>query len=51
MLIVVSVTLCLCVIAIWASAKVIRLASERLGLDLMAVLLWFGLAEWPGDVR
>ena len=51
MLIVVSVTLCLCAVAIWASAKVIRLASDRLGLDVMAVLLWFGLAEWPSDAR
>jgi threonine/homoserine/homoserine lactone efflux protein len=46
-LIVVSVTLCLCAVAIAASAKVVRLAMDRLGLDSMAVLLWFGLAEWP----
>lgn len=37
---------------LWALAAlaVARIASavlRRLGLDLMTVLLWFGLAEWP----
>ena len=49
MLIVVSVTLCLCAAAIAASAKVVRVAMDRLGLDSMTVLLWFGLAEWPSE--
>jgi threonine/homoserine/homoserine lactone efflux protein len=48
-LIVVSVTLCLCAAAIAASAKVVRVAMDRLGLDSMTVLLWFGLAEWPSE--
>jgi len=48
-LIVVSVTLCLCAAAIAASAKVVRLAMDRFGIDSMTVLLWFGLAEWPSE--
>jgi hypothetical protein len=46
-LIVVSVTLCLCALAIAASAKVVGMAMARFGLDVMTVLLWFGLAERP----
>lgn len=49
MLVALSVTLCLFALAIAASAKVVRMAMARLGLDSMSVLLWFGLAEWPSE--
>jgi hypothetical protein len=51
MLVALSVTLCLCVLAIAGTAKVVRLVMGRFGIDSMSVLLWFGLAEWPSEER
>jgi hypothetical protein len=51
MLVALSVTLCLCALAMAGTAKVVRMAMARLGLDSTTVLLWFGLAEWPGESR
>jgi len=51
MLVALSVTLCLFAVAIAASAKVVRMAMRRFGLDSMTVLLWFGLAERPSESR
>ena len=42
-----SVSLSLCVLAVWGVAKTTQNAMRRLGLDGMTVLLWFGLAERP----
>jgi len=50
-LIVLSVTLCLCAAAIAASVKVVRIAMGRFGLDPMTVMLWFGLAEKASPAR
>ena len=36
----------MCVLAICVVAKVTHEAMKRLGLDLMDVLVWIGLAEW-----
>jgi len=49
MLVALSVTVCLCALAIAGTAKVVGIAMGRLGLDSMTVLLWFGLAEWPSE--
>ena len=51
MLVVVSVTLCLCAVAVAAIAKGAQVVIDRLGVDLMAALLWLGLAEWPSETR
>lgn len=51
MLTVMSVSVCLCALAVVASVMVVRMAAERLRLDLMTTLLWFGLAEWPSEPR
>ena len=50
-LVIVSVTLALFAVAIVASAKVTQVVARRLGLDLMTVLLFVGLAEWPSEAR
>ena len=49
MLVALAVTLCLFAVAIAASAKVVRMAMARFGIEPMTVLLWFGLAEWPSE--
>jgi hypothetical protein len=48
-LVVLSVSLCLCAAAVAATAKVVRLVMDRFGLDPMTVMLWCGLAEWPSE--
>jgi hypothetical protein len=42
-----TVTLVLFAIGSYGIARVAREAMSRRGLDLMAVLLWLGLAERP----
>ena len=49
MLVVLTVSLCLCAFAIAATAKVVGLVMDRFGLDPIIVMLWFGLAEWPSE--
>ncbi|HEX2213179.1 MAG TPA: hypothetical protein VHH12_06960 [Mycobacterium sp.] len=49
MLVIVLVSTALCAIAVVAIAKVVQAGMHRLGLDLLTVLLWCGLAEWPSD--
>ena len=44
-----TTTLALCALAMWGAAKAIRAVMDRLGLDVMTVLLWLGLAERPSD--
>ena len=39
------ISLSLCGLAVYATARTSRAAMRRLGLDAMTVLLWFGLAE------
>lgn len=51
MLVIVSFTLALVAVAIVASAKVTHLVARRFGLDLLTVLLFLGLAEWPSEAR
>jgi len=50
-LVILSVTLCLCALGAYGTAKVTRKVLERFGLDLMTVLLWLGLAEYPTETR
>jgi hypothetical protein len=45
------ITICLCALAIYAIARVTRVALDRFGLDFMTVLLWLGLAERPANTR
>ena len=49
MLVIVAVSLALCAFAVFGIAKVVQTGMHRLGLDLLTVLLWCGLAEWPND--
>lgn len=46
-----AVSLALCTLVLLGVAKATQVALDRLGLDLMAVLLWLGLAETPIDRR
>jgi len=48
-LVIVSISLSLCALAVYASATLTREVMDRLGLDLMTALLWLGLAEWPSE--
>jgi hypothetical protein len=43
------ITVALCSLAVWGITKAAQTAMRRFGLDAMTVLLWLGLAEWPGE--
>ena len=45
------VTLGLCTLAVYGAAKTTQVVMGRFGLDLMAALLWLGLAEHSGEAR
>ena len=51
MVVIVFVTAGLCLLAVVGIAKVVQAGMHRLGLDLLTVLLWCGLAEWPSEAR
>ena len=38
-------------LAIWLVAKGTQEAMKRLGLDLMSVLVWMGLADWESPAE
>jgi hypothetical protein len=44
-----AVTLLLCAVAAFATAKATRAFMHRFGLDATTTLLWLGLAEWPKE--
>jgi hypothetical protein len=50
-LVTIILVVALLAVMVAAIAKAAHEAMRRLGLDLMSVLLWLGLAEWPLDPR
>lgn len=40
-----------CALGVWAVARVTHEVMKRLGLDLMTVLVWMGLAEWTSPAE
>jgi hypothetical protein len=47
----VCITLGVCALVVGGIAKASHEIMRRLDLDLMTVLLWLGLAEWPLEPR